>query len=211
MQNAVQNAVQNVNEENADCLSIDINALDHFRQTKKCTCSKTSCLKLYCVCFYEKTMCTMLCSCSNCFNYDNDVRNIAIENKFNSEKYHKKFVHGQVSIDDSGNLFHKSGCFCKNSKCLKKYCCCYANLAICTSMCKCFDCGNNLNVKQKNVYPYSKKQTKGTPREDDPLTLPKKILRKFEPLTSLKRTYEDEPLTLPKKILREHKQHEKNP
>lgn len=35
-----------------------------------------------------------------------------------------------------------AGCSCKRSKCLKRYCECFAADVACTSTCKCLDCGN---------------------------------------------------------------------
>ena len=36
--------------------------------TKKCTCSKSKCLKLYCECFAAGLVCGLDCGCKDCCN-----------------------------------------------------------------------------------------------------------------------------------------------
>lgn len=99
-----------------------------------CRCKRTKCLKLYCECLANGEVCGVKCECHGCENKNfNDKRVIA--------KMEKTRMQSIVTVDN-GELFHKTGCFCKRSKCLKKYCVCFLNLVQCSSKCHCIDCKN---------------------------------------------------------------------
>lgn len=46
---------------------------------------------------------------------------------------------------------HKSGCKCRKSMCLKKYCECFEASLPCSSTCTCVDCHNTINDMSRNA------------------------------------------------------------
>jgi hypothetical protein len=103
-----------------------------------CNCKKSRCLKLYCDCFAILKFCdSTYCNCFQCCNNpDNeDKRSEAI--KSTKEKNLLAF---STKISDKEQ--HVTGCHCKNSHCLKKYCECFTGNALCGSNCKCQSCKN---------------------------------------------------------------------
>jgi hypothetical protein len=104
-----------------------------------CNCKKSRCLKLYCDCFAILKFCdSTFCNCVSCYNNaDNeDKRNEAI--KSTKEKNMLAFQ-TKISADKDQ---HVTGCHCKNSHCLKKYCECFTGSALCGINCKCQSCKN---------------------------------------------------------------------
>jgi hypothetical protein len=104
-----------------------------------CNCKKSRCLKLYCDCFAILKFCdATFCNCVSCYNNaDNeDKRNEAI--KSTKEKNILAFQ-TKISADKDQ---HVTGCHCKNSHCLKKYCECFTGSALCGINCKCQSCKN---------------------------------------------------------------------
>lgn len=103
-----------------------------------CTCPKSRCLKLYCVCFQRAVLCDAVsCMCSNCKNTmkhagPNGARTMAMANieKRRPGAFGKR--EKQVGL----------GCSCKRNKCLKKYCACYSEGTPCDDKCGCVNCHN---------------------------------------------------------------------
>jgi hypothetical protein len=100
-----------------------------------CKCRKTACLKLYCRCFAAGILCQDTCTCTDdCANdrKDNPKRLKAVE---------------AIKSRNAG-AFSKSarkGCRCRNSRCLKKYCVCFAASKPCEAdLCICINCANGL-------------------------------------------------------------------
>ncbi|KAJ1454512.1 hypothetical protein M885DRAFT_618088 [Pelagophyceae sp. CCMP2097] len=88
-----------------------------------CACKNSRCLKRYCVCFERGETCDDNCRCLSCANVAGNTDLIA--------------ARGLVP------LTRRSGCRCTRSKCLKRYCECFAARIKCNlSICKCIDCGN---------------------------------------------------------------------
>lgn len=101
-----------------------------------CNCSKSHCLKLYCLCFKEGYSCGRDCNCTTCQNTP--------ENKKLVEDYRqKKKLRAEVESDE---IF----CNCRMSFCEKSYCACAKSGQGCSEFCKCFNCKNPKGAKPKH-------------------------------------------------------------
>jgi hypothetical protein len=104
-----------------------------------CNCKKSKCLKLYCDCFAVLNYCDPnSCNCSQCHNVmdheDTRTEAIRITKERNSLAFKTKISQQEQH--------HVTGCHCKNSHCLKKYCECFNGGALCGTNCKCQQCQN---------------------------------------------------------------------
>jgi hypothetical protein len=102
-----------------------------------CNCKKSKCLKLYCDCFAVMNYCSEHCNCADCCN--TSARENIRQDAIRSTKERNAFAF-QTKINEKEQ--HLTGCHCKNSMCLKKYCECYTGGAICGENCKCKSCMN---------------------------------------------------------------------
>ena len=120
-------------------------ALSENSTPSHCNCKKSKCLKLYCECFAALRYCNN-CKCVNCHNRTEteQARQVAI----------------QVTKDRNSGAFeskvnnvegHATGCNCKKSQCLKKYCECFEADAHCGDNCKCTACQNFAGSAQLEI------------------------------------------------------------
>jgi len=94
-----------------------------------CNCKRSKCLQKYCECFAAGRICSD-CNCTDCKNTEKDVgtqvHNAALATKRRNEQD------------------RRLGCNCEKSRCLRKYCVCFATGVPCNGSCKCKDCENPL-------------------------------------------------------------------
>jgi hypothetical protein len=97
-----------------------------------CNCSKSQCLKLYCLCFRKGVACHKSCNCTGCLNVTDNQENVKLKR---SHKIARNMSEADVS------------CNCKMSFCEKSYCACNRSGKGCSSLCKCFHCKNQFGSK----------------------------------------------------------------
>jgi hypothetical protein len=115
-----------------------------------CTCPKSRCLKLYCICFQRGLFCDKeYCKCFDCknkleHNGPDGERTVAITSIL--RRRHDAFEKREKPMG--------LGCNCKRNKCLKKYCACFSEGTICTyQKCGCLNCHNYQLKVSTTSYP----------------------------------------------------------
>lgn len=115
---------------------------------KRCTCNRSRCLKLYCECFSTGKLCLDgYCKCLDCAN--SGFEEHEAERKKAIQRLLKKkgeLAFRNTSLEKKQAVAQSEGCNCKKSRCVKKYCECYAAGLVCRTNCKCEDCGNDGEV-----------------------------------------------------------------
>mmetsp|Transcript_32811 Transcript_32811/g.49467 ORF Transcript_32811/g.49467 Transcript_32811/m.49467 type:complete len:554 (+) Transcript_32811:1821-3482(+) len=107
-----------------------------------CSCQRSKCLKLYCVCFQRGHFCKGSCMCVDCKNTstNDDTRKFVME----SIKKRRPDAFGK-RVREFG-----LGCGCQKNRCLKKYCFCFAEKIPCDdNKCSCKDCHNKKGDKAR--------------------------------------------------------------
>jgi len=121
-----------------------------------CSCRRSKCIKLYCVCWSNKIKCSSLCTCFQCSNvpfspegrYTGSIENEAVEPSFEPSSSRAK---QELPLGINTDL-----CSCKKSKCLALYCPCYASGSSCTESCACMGClnkGSRMEDSENANYP----------------------------------------------------------
>ena len=92
-----------------------------------CTCKKSKCLKLYCVCFGASVMCGVSCRCLICHNTPSHeqarkdaIRCILARNPSAFDTKFKKTAEARTIQAAGKAITHKLGCKCRKSFCTKK-------------------------------------------------------------------------------------------
>ena len=106
----------------------------------QCNCKKSKCLKLYCECFAALKYCQG-CNCMDCYN-NADFEQIRLEAIQSTKERNPSAFKTKVMKMNEGEERHSTGCNCKKSQCLKKYCECFEAGMICGEHCKCKSCQN---------------------------------------------------------------------
>ena len=112
-----------------------------------CNCLKTKCMKKYCECFANNKSCRN-CLCSDCKNKNkNDENNTNGENKENigNNTTANNISNNNSNIKETKIVF----CTCSKSGCNKKYCDCYKENQKCNIKCRCINCLNLEDDKDK--------------------------------------------------------------
>jgi hypothetical protein len=106
----------------------------------QCNCKKSKCLKLYCECFAALKFCQG-CNCLDCYN-NADCEQMRQEAIQSTKERNPSAFKTKVMKMNEGEERHSTGCNCKKSQCLKKYCECFEGGVICGEQCKCKSCQN---------------------------------------------------------------------
>ena len=144
----------------ADHLRISSRPRAATGRPEKCNCRKSRCLKLYCVCFANSRTCVD-CNCRDCCNYPESLHlRTAIEKLGTNGVFFRKMALQRLGAREPPADVTASttrtppktrppqwrtnvqGCTCKKSRCIKKYCECFANGLQCCEDCSCADCCN---------------------------------------------------------------------
>ena len=97
---------------------------------ERCKCTRSHCLKLYCVCFENHVHCSLECQCYGCLNYRGKPEW--------AEACYRYFMENQKSPINIRRPCHCSG----TTNCLKRYCSCYYAGRPCSQYCECLNCEN---------------------------------------------------------------------
>ncbi len=128
------------------------------RTGPKCNCKKSRCLKLYCDCFRVQEYC-FNCNCLDCANTiatDQERRDAMASILERNKDAFKPRVHPTEGASSE----HLTGCHCKRSACLKKYCECFTGMVACSKRCNCLECKNTPEFLERRMLELQQKGRK---------------------------------------------------
>ena len=111
-----------------------------------CRCDRSGCLKRYCVCFAAGNPCVSgTCKCKGCEN-DDATEERRLKREAAVAEMQKKKANAFTSrigpTEEGTEAVHLTGCNCKRSGCIRRYCECFQSGVKCTDKCKCCECKN---------------------------------------------------------------------
>ena len=162
--NQHQNIKKKSSKNNESNIISSTNLSTNEKQTLKCTCKNSNCIKFYCECFANGRFCDN-CSCQNCQNNQDNK-------ELRQEKYDIIISRNPKAIQKINSTKRSWTCRCKNSNCSKKYCDCFQNKKFCTSKCRCINCFNK-NIGSKNDNQKNNKRIRGIRTKKNKILLKK--------------------------------------
>lgn len=103
-----------------------------------CTCRRSGCLKLYCVCFAAGASCDKSCKCTSCGNTDEAH---GVNDRLEKARKRVREKYGEKGFTPVRKK-RAGGCKCKKNECRKKYCVCFQAGKPCGHECVCEGCKN---------------------------------------------------------------------
>ena len=129
--------------------------LNPKKPLKKCKCTKSKCLRLYCECFAKGMVCGVDCNCTDCHNTEDHrpLRELVIQETLEKNPY--AFKSKYKRLDQQDNILHSRGCNCSKTGCVKEYCECFKAGTGCSRLCRCSNCLNKkIDIEPDEVKVY---------------------------------------------------------
>lgn len=119
-------------------------------EIRGCNCKRSQCLKLYCDCFANGSLCKN-CNCLDCHNSEEYEEEVKVAREIVSFK-------NPVAFSKRMDGGKKVACNCERSGCLKKYCECFKEGKKCNKECNCANCKNKskTSMLHKGIKKFNK-------------------------------------------------------